>query len=278
MSVHQLINPFVALDNLLGTAKASGGKLYFYELDATTLKDTWQEFDKSTLNENPVTLDSAGRVPAPVWGDGDYTVAFHASDDTVIVAATEFRDPAPAEAGLPDATGHDGEYLTATGGTYAWSGPWWPNPDPTGSPGEMVVANGSGDAYILQPQPTVEVPEPDIVIADTSVIIGDGSGERWMEQTGTGTIPAAAARTSNTNITFPVAFTKIRHVEVTASTYAVNEYGAGATLTAAGFTVGSAASSATITANIVDDGGDSGDSIVNPVSFTWKASGLVAAA
>lgn len=48
----------------------AGGSVQFYERGTTTPKDTWQDIDLTVLNENPVTLDSAGR--AIIWGNGVY--------------------------------------------------------------------------------------------------------------------------------------------------------------------------------------------------------------
>jgi len=48
-----------------------GGKVYFYVPPATTtFKDTWRDRDHTTLNQNPVVLDSAGR--GVIFGIGQY--------------------------------------------------------------------------------------------------------------------------------------------------------------------------------------------------------------
>lgn len=46
------------------------GKVYFYIPNTTDFKDTWQDADEIILNENPVTLDAAGR--AIIYGRGEY--------------------------------------------------------------------------------------------------------------------------------------------------------------------------------------------------------------
>lgn len=203
MSTHQLIDPLVALDNLLGTGTAPGGKLYFYALGTTTPKATYQDFAQTVPNTNPVILDASGRLQAQVWGDGDYTVKLDAADNTAIVSAVEIRDPAPATGGLPDPTGHTGEFVTSDGTAYAWSGPWWPNPDPTGSAGYMPVVNASGDGYILQPQPEPYVPpEPEEVSsADGYMQFGDVR-VIW----GSDTAPASDDKATSKLVTFSAAF------------------------------------------------------------------------
>lgn len=47
-----------------------GGKVYFYIPNTTTPKDTWSDPNQTTLNSNPVVLDSAGR--AIIYGSGAY--------------------------------------------------------------------------------------------------------------------------------------------------------------------------------------------------------------
>lgn len=48
----------------------SGGTVTFYIPGTTTAKDTWQDSGQTTLNSNPVVLDSAGR--AIIYGAGAY--------------------------------------------------------------------------------------------------------------------------------------------------------------------------------------------------------------
>ncbi len=47
-----------------------GGSVTFYEPDTLVLKDTWQDADQSTLNTNPIILDSRGQ--AIIYGNGTY--------------------------------------------------------------------------------------------------------------------------------------------------------------------------------------------------------------
>lgn len=51
-------------------APLASGSVYYYVPATTTDKSTWQDSGKSTLNTNPVVLDSAGR--AIIYGEGIY--------------------------------------------------------------------------------------------------------------------------------------------------------------------------------------------------------------
>jgi len=51
-------------------APYAGGKVYLYVPGTTTPKNSWQDPNTTTLNTNPVILDSAGR--AIIWGSGQY--------------------------------------------------------------------------------------------------------------------------------------------------------------------------------------------------------------
>lgn len=48
----------------------AGGSVYFYIPNTTTFKNTWQDAGETTLNTNPVLLDSAGT--AIIYGEGQY--------------------------------------------------------------------------------------------------------------------------------------------------------------------------------------------------------------
>jgi hypothetical protein len=51
-------------------APYAGGAVYFYIPATTTPKATWKDPNGTTLNSNPVILDSAGR--GIIWGSGEY--------------------------------------------------------------------------------------------------------------------------------------------------------------------------------------------------------------
>lgn len=201
---YRFTDPAPVFFNLLGTQSAPGGKWYFFDLGTTTPRDTFQDYDLTTPNPNPIILDADGRFPNPVWLDGDYTVELKAADDSSIINATDVRPEIAPGLAIPDPTGHSGEYLTNDGSTVQWSGPVYSLPDPTGSSGDMVVVNGDGDGYILQSQP--EIPEPDITVSTANVQIGGGGSLKFMEQWGVATAPASGAPQTSLAITFSPAF------------------------------------------------------------------------
>ena len=56
-----------------GTPAASG-KAHFYASGTSTLQSTFSDTGLSTENANPITLNSDGRLPVSVFGNGSYTV------------------------------------------------------------------------------------------------------------------------------------------------------------------------------------------------------------
>jgi hypothetical protein len=60
----------------------SGGSIYFYEADGLTLKTVWEDADKVTESENPVTLDARG--VAAIYADGTYSIVIKDSDGVII--------------------------------------------------------------------------------------------------------------------------------------------------------------------------------------------------
>ena len=67
----RLIEPFQSYLDSNGDP-LNGGLLYFYIKDTTTPKDTHSDAELSTLNTNPIVLNSAGRPDVDVWGSGEY--------------------------------------------------------------------------------------------------------------------------------------------------------------------------------------------------------------
>lgn len=60
----------------------ANGKVYFYVPNTLTPKDTWQNADESTLNSNPITLDSSGE--AIIYGSGSYRQIVKDADGNLI--------------------------------------------------------------------------------------------------------------------------------------------------------------------------------------------------
>lgn len=60
----------------------ASGTVTHYIPSTTTLKDTWQDQAQTTLNQNPLTLDAAGR--AIIWGSGSYRQVLKDADGNTI--------------------------------------------------------------------------------------------------------------------------------------------------------------------------------------------------
>lgn len=74
---------FLEIDSQFFTLQGkplSGGKLYFYETEATTPKTTYVDDGLSKPNSNPVILDAAG-IPPSIWFDGSAKVRLYGKDD-----------------------------------------------------------------------------------------------------------------------------------------------------------------------------------------------------
>lgn len=65
-----------------------GGKLYLCpagSTDISTLKASWQDYDKTVLNPNPIVLDSEG-YSVPIFSDATYKVFLYSSQDELILS------------------------------------------------------------------------------------------------------------------------------------------------------------------------------------------------
>lgn len=217
----------------------AGGKLYFYETDLTTPKDTWSDPDLTTLNSNPVVMDAAGRTSTDVWGDGEYGVVMTDADDVVIWTRNNVQAAGSASQEIPALI--NGRFLSNDGSTLLWAD-IIQVPDPTGLPNHYLTSDGTGTPIWTQIPEPPEPPEPDVVVGSGGLVI-TGDGGTYALVTGTGTGTNAGGRTQSVNITFPTPFTAPPSVYVTL-TNAGNLSSAGnqpspkiSSLTTTGFTV-----------------------------------------
>ena len=67
----------------------ASGKVYFYKVGTTTLKDVWVDGNKTTVSANPVILDARGT--AEVYGDGEYKVVIKDSSDVTVDEFDNFQ-------------------------------------------------------------------------------------------------------------------------------------------------------------------------------------------
>jgi len=186
-----------------GTVNA-GGKLYFYETDLTTPKNTWSDPGMTVLNSNPVVMDSAGRTLTDVWGDGEYGVKMTTSADVVIWTRNNVKDAGDPGAVIPPL--QNGEFLTNDGSNLLWD-PIRQVPDPTGHSGQVLYSDGSLSYWAALPV-TPTPPQPAVSVTATSVTIDDGgtAPSKMLLQMGSGTAVTGGGRVVSQSVVFATAF------------------------------------------------------------------------
>ncbi|MEM6683712.1 MAG: glycosyl hydrolase family 28-related protein [Pseudomonadota bacterium] len=71
----------------------SGGLLHFFETGTSTRKDTYSNPELTVPNANPVVLTANGRLPGPIWGDGEYKFQLTTASDPSITSPLITEDP-----------------------------------------------------------------------------------------------------------------------------------------------------------------------------------------
>ncbi len=266
-------DPSPTFDNLLGTRTAPGGSWHFYELGTSSPKATFQDYDLTTPNTNPIVLTASSRFPVPVWLDGDYTVELKAADGSSIINPTDIRPEIAPGLAIPDPLGHEGEYLTNDGSVAQWSGPIWNLPDPSGSAGDLVQVNSDGTGYILAPPPTIEVPDPEIVVTPTTFQAGISDNEvKYYQMSGTGSAPASGTKTTQVAVVFPGGFT-FDTAPVVIPMPTIAAAGSGGFLVTVSV-IAKSPTGFTVKFDTNEGGGSSSSSnIINPITFDWIATG-----
>lgn len=241
----------------------AGGKLFFYETDLTTPKNTWSDEEMSTLNSNPVVMDAAGRTLTDVWGDGEYGVEMTDAGDVVIWTRNNVRASNADEVTIPAL--ETDEFLSNNGTILQWR-PVLQVPDPVGHADSVLFSDGVIPFW----GPAPEAPELDIEVDNTPLKFqaGDGVDEtKFLIQGGADTAPANPGGVSTLKaIIFDTEYSATPVVSITAAanTQPGGPIVAGYTgLTATGF-------------NAVFDvaEGDPADQfITNSVPFCWTAIG-----
>lgn len=105
----------------------NGGKLYFYAAGTTTPQSAYQDSDLTIALPNPITLDSAGRVPQFFLADGSIKIRLTDSAGVVQIAADNILVIGPSSGG-GGGSSVDATTILATGdlkvryGTGALSG------------------------------------------------------------------------------------------------------------------------------------------------------------
>lgn len=272
MAAYRILNQ--APQYLLASGKVNaGGSLTFYETDLTTLKNTWSDPDKSTLNSNPVTLDAAGRTTTDVWGDGEYGVVMKDA-----LGATQWTrnnvQPGDGTAATALPTLGEGQFISSDGTTLI-AVDIIQVPDPTGETGNILYSDGVLPYWAAPPaEPTI--PDPDIVITTTpnkSLRLGvSDDTTKKLDQYGSDTVSPSGTKTVTKSVTFPTPF-------AAAPWFIDIEPTSGAATASGAFPTHSITSRSTtgytITWNIPDDDSRSEWQISNTIAWNWKAEGTV---
>jgi hypothetical protein len=89
----------------------AGYRLYYYQSNTTNLLDTYSEQTGTTTNANPITLDSSGRIPTPVFlgSTYDYTEKLTDTND-VVISPWPFNGIPKATVQSPTVTGYERLY------------------------------------------------------------------------------------------------------------------------------------------------------------------------
>jgi hypothetical protein len=165
----------------------SGGKLYTYAAGTTTPQQTWTTPAGTTLNTNPIILNSGGRPPQEIWLSSAYSYKFVLTTSTDVLIATYDNVPGlPQPAIVNDASSisyQQGSIVNAgsfiVGNTYMINLVGSTNFIAIGAAANIAgtvfiatgVGSGSGNAYNSQ---TVQTKLQEIVSVKDFGAIGDG--------------------------------------------------------------------------------------------------------
>jgi hypothetical protein len=193
---------FTALDS--NGSPLAGAKLYFYENNTTTPKDTYSDIDLTTANQWPVVADGAGRFTDDIFMDTDaYRIKLTDSDDVQIWSKDDCNtfNGAPSDQSFPfpgaviEFYGTQGQLDTATAAFwYIMDGNnGLPNLDDTyikacidvasiGTTGGSNVPTGNADSHVLT---EAEIPAHTHGLYTQQVNIGGGTGIAAAPNVGT---------------------------------------------------------------------------------------------
>lgn len=242
----------------------AGGKLYFYETDLTTPKNTWSDEAMTVLNSNPVLMDSAGRTVTDLWGDGEYGVVMADSADVEIWTRNNVRPDAGAGNLIPALAA--GQFLTNDGSILQWQ-TIRQLPDPTGLTNYTLISDGAD--WLAQ----LPADLPDLPVGGIELVTG---GVRWgnlMLLTGSETMPITGTHTTSKAVVFPTAFSGTpTFIGCTNMTGGITPFGAQGTITAQG----GSATGFTINLDVNIDSADPNWNITIAANVKWLAVGPVA--
>lgn len=270
MPTFRILDPFPVYLDLAGNL-AAGGSLKFYDSGTTTPRDVYADPDKSANNGSTVAIGTDGRPVVDIWGDGSYRVRLYDADGTLIDEADDVEIQGGGGAAIP-ALG-DGQFISALGGVLV-AVDIRQLPDPTGSDGKIVTADGGGYILTAPPAAPPAPADPDIVVGTASLRVGLSSdANKFLIQTGSSSAPASGTSTTSQAVTFPTEFSTLLGVfpVITSTSYSSVGFFAAPAVTSKSTT------GFTFNANVsAHQGGSGSDANINSaVPFDWVAFGIV---
>lgn len=265
MAAFRIFDPFTVFWDDQGRI-LSGGEIRFYESETTTPKSVFGDPALTIDNGSTVMIGSDGRAEVQIWGDGNYRTRLYRPDGTLVPGGEADNVQAAGGDGLTLPPPVDGEFVTSNGSLFLMA-PILQLPDPTGQDGKVPTATGSG--YTLQAPAVPPTPvEPDIEVTSTTLRAADGTTS-FLMQRGSGTAPASGLNTTNTAITFAIAFADAPHIIITPTVAAAG---------ADGFLPVPSVPSKSATGCTVyfDTNGDKFGKITNQITFDYVAVGTIA--
>lgn len=175
------------------------GKLVFSESGGSTPKSVYSNADGTGSLGAELDLDTAARAP-DFFMVGEYRVRLLDADDDQVWLRDNVRDVASGGVVPLDPADGDDLQVYSTDGITAYWRTILELPDPTGSDGYFVIADGSG--YSLQAPAAEEDSEVGVSATSTGYVWNNGVLDQW----GTGTAPTAAGLHTSVAITFGIAF------------------------------------------------------------------------
>lgn len=185
----------------------AGGQLRFFTSDTLSPQDVYGDEALSVNNGATVDLDASGRPSLEIWADtaDAYFVELYDSDG---VKQGEDRKSVPGGAGQTIPVPNAGEYLTGDGTNFLAADLTASLlPDMTGHSNEILTTDGTTASWGARPADGA-AGTSDIVIADdgSSIKFGDGAGDKFFIQPGSGTLTAPNSKSGSVSITFGTAY------------------------------------------------------------------------
>lgn len=263
MAAFRPVTPLtVFLDNL--GVPVAGGELRFFETGTDDEKDVYSEEDFSVNLGPTVTLDSAGRAPSDIWGDGIYRVRLYTAENVLVDEADPVQEEGAAGSAIPSQTGHSGKALFTNGSTMSWLDVEQ-LPDMTGQADKYLTTDGEDASW-----ETLTIPEVPAGGIETGTKLFKIGGFQCIA--GVETMPISGTHTSSKAVTFATAFNAAPYFVVCSNTTGgISPSGAQGTITAQS----QSATGFTINLDVNIDSTDAGWNINTAANVQWLAFGPV---